>query len=185
MCLTNCLQTNTVRNLFHSLITCLRSMLNIDNHSVGSYIDQHWYWKSTICGHCIEAEYGKRTFTLIDFIFLHVHCKQTLKTLNLCWNAIGVEGTRFLASALQVNTVGKVFYSLIRDSPFSLDTDTHNAESDEERDRWWRSTVFGKSIEIEYGKAVFPFMEKIFPIFMQNRHSQHWILRGTLSAQRE
>jgi hypothetical protein len=39
------------------------------------------------------------------------HLMQTLTTLDIGWNKVGVEGTKHLANALQHNTVIVVLYS--------------------------------------------------------------------------
>jgi hypothetical protein len=45
--------------------------------------------------------------------FHHLHSKQTLTTLNLWCNQIGIEGAQYLGNALQSNTVSPDTYSPI------------------------------------------------------------------------
>jgi hypothetical protein len=69
---------------------------------------------------------------MIDDHPLHVnhhHSIQTLTTLDLGWNEIGVKGAQFLANALQTNTVRELLYSSITRSTWSFNTDTHNVGS--------------------------------------------------------
>lgn len=54
---------------------------------------------------------------------------QTLTILYLARNEIDTEGARYLADALQSNTVRQYFYSLISSPPSLFDTDTHNIVS--------------------------------------------------------
>jgi len=69
---------------------------------------------------------------MIDDHPLNVHrfaSIQTLTTLDLRGKQLGKEGTKFLANALQTNTVRELLYSSITGSPSSFNTDTHNVES--------------------------------------------------------
>ncbi len=49
---------------------------------------------------------------------------QTLTTLNLTENDIGIEGGRYLANALQNNTVSYIFLSICCISAMTIDTQT-------------------------------------------------------------
>jgi len=75
---------------------------------------------------------------MIDDHPLHVHrfpSIQTLTTLDLRWEQLGKEGAKFLANALQTNTVRELLYSSITGSPSSFNTDTYNVGSSTEQHR--------------------------------------------------
>lgn len=57
------------------------------------------------------------------------HASKTLTTLNLSTNAIGSEGVRLLADALQINEVKPLMFSPINQVLSKTFKDTHIAQS--------------------------------------------------------
>jgi len=63
------------------------------------------------------------------FLFLLFSVTQTLTTLILGDNGIGIAGAKFLANALSVNTVRRIFLYLFKSSyTFFFHVDTHNSQ---------------------------------------------------------
>ena len=98
---------------------------------------EHTLWRM----HCKWTRWDD--FCALRSLIHHLYCTQTLTTLNLQRNNIGVEGAQSLANALQVNTVRRLLCASSTCSPLSLHIDTHNAESSTEQHRRWRTTVSG------------------------------------------
>ena len=140
---------------------------------------EHSLWRM----HCRWTRWDD--FCALRSLIHQLHCTQTLTALDLQRNNIGVEGAHSLANALQMNMVRRLLCTSITYSPPSLHTDTHNAESSTEQHQRGRSTVFGGCFATEHGETTFVRIDHLFTTFIAHRHSQRWILAGTISAQKE
>ena len=130
---------------------------------------EHSLWRM----HCKWTRWDD--FCALRSLIHHLHCTQTLTTLNLRATRSAMKGAQSLANALQVNTVRRLLCASITYSPPSLHTDTHNAGSSIQQHRPWRSTVFGECIASEHGETTFVRFDHLFTTFIAHRHSQRCI----------
>ena len=107
---------------------------------------------------------------------------QTLTTLKLYNNNIGVEGAQHLAHALQSNVVREVPSSSVTYPLICFITDTHHAGSLLEQYRWWRGTTPGPCIAKQYGERSSLPINHISTNMFHYRHSPHCIFMGTISV---
>jgi hypothetical protein len=126
-----------------------------------SAIEERIIWRL----HCKQTQWDN--FSMHPSHIPHLHSIQTLTTLDLGRNQIGGEGAQYLAHALETNTVRKLLYSSIKYSRCPFITDTYNAVSWKEPNRWWRSTIFGECIANEHRKRTFLLIHYMFTVSLK------------------
>ena len=103
--LASALQVNTVRLDSLHLTSYLLSSFHTDTHIAESSIELHRRWRSTSFGKRIASEQSEPLRLSISSRTYYLRFTQTLTSLNLESNKIGIQGAEHLASALRVNRV--------------------------------------------------------------------------------
>lgn len=126
-----------------------------------------------------------RLDTSIPSLLCYTHFIQTLRELHLGANKIGTEGTKYLASALQGNMVKPNFSTFCYPLPLYL-TQTLSILSLCSNDMYAEEIKhLAYALTMNTVTFAFSISKHSSAIFILHRHSQRFILYGTILALKE